>query len=157
MVLIGLYGGKAASRVCVATKLETHPAARVNVLSLPPIPGMSGEARAAQVAEEGPARARLLETHLARLDRRQDAPHLVITHVESLEEVAAIRARGGVMWFVKGVPSDIIPIQPADLGVSLTPGESHYLYPAEALHQELMTQRQAQRVQRRAQAQKGGC
>ena len=150
MVLIGLYGGKPASRVCVATKLETHPMTRVNVLSLPFIPGASGEARAALVAEQGPARARLLDQHLARLDRRKDAPHLVVTHVESLEEVAAIRARGGVMWFVKGVPSDIIPIQPGDLGVSLTPGDSHYLYPAEALHQEIMNQR-------RAQAEKEGC
>ena len=150
MLLIGLYGGKASSRVCVATTLETHPMARVNVLSLPFIPGMSGEVRAALVAQEGPARARLLETHLARLDRRKDAPHLIITHVESLEEVAAIRARGGVMWYVKGVPSDIIPIQQGDLGVSLASVDDNYLCPAEALHQELINQRQA-----RAQARQG--
>lgn len=145
MLLIGLYGGKAAARICVATTLETHPLTRVNVLSLPPIPGMSGEARAVLVAEQGPQRAKLLEAHFDRLDRRKQAPHLIVTHVESLEEAQAIRAQGGVLWFVQGVPSDIIPIQPGDLGVSNVAGpDSRYLDPAEALHQALLSQRRAQ-------------
>lgn len=146
MVLIGLYGGKAHARECVATMLETHPLTRVNLLNLSAVPGGPSAKRGRLLEKLGPSRAARLQQHLAGLDRRRKAAHLVVTHVETLEEAQVIRAAGGRLWYVEGVPSDVIPIRAGDLGVALRPGgHGRYLDPPEALHQEIMTQRWAQR------------
>lgn len=133
MILIGLFGGSPESREEISRVMLAAAGSDLGVYSLAPRSVLSGKARAEKLA-----------VVLKGLGVKVKAAGLLITHVLTLEESEAIRARGGRLMYVSGEPSDVIPIQASDLPVtSRAGGDRHFLDPLEAYSELLLSQGRA--------------
>lgn len=127
MLIIGLVGGCEHRREEVAQAVVGVGRARL-------------VAYAMRVPKSGRLRADLLRDVVLKFDHGKERDRgLVLTHVKTWEEADYIRALGGQLWHVEGVPSSEIAIQRDDLMV--TPragGVRHYLDPVEALSETMI-------------------
>lgn len=127
MLVIGLAGSSAESREAVAKRLHEDSGRQFVVWALLGVRAGHGRANTLARALEGakPGRAAV--------------EGLVLTHVLTEEEAAVIRAHGGFVWHVCGVPSSHVVIRPGDLLVTETEGGvRHFLDPIEALSEVLL-------------------
>lgn len=124
MVIIGLFGSTLPRRNAIANTVAEASLARLVTYELQnPVMGALRAERMAHL---------LADTGAAGLDG------VVFSDVRTYEEAAEIRNRGGVMWFVEGLPSYDIAIQRGDIAVTPTEGgDRHYLDPLEALSETL--------------------
>lgn len=124
MILIGLCGSTDRRRDAVATKVVEAKLARLVTLAL--------ETPAPTYPRAGVARARRL-LEVADDARRARFEGVVFSRLKTLEEADQLRALGGEVWHIEGVPSADVPIRLGDLLVTATDGgHRHYLDPLEA-------------------------
>lgn len=131
MILIGLFGGSPESREEITRVMLTAAGSGLGAYGLSPCQGLDGAARAEKLA-----------VVLRGLGPQVKDRGLVISHVMTAEEADAVRARGGRLLYVQGVPSEQIAITLEDLAVTVTPGgDRHYLDPVEAYSEILLSYR----------------
>ena len=129
MLIIGLVGGTEARREAVADQLTASRRVRFARYAM-------------KTPEVGPVRMeRLRDVVLASSWAGGTSVNrgLVITHVLTADEADFLRSRGGQVWHLEGVPSDVIAIARHDLLVTHKVGGSrHYLDPLEAVSEALL-------------------
>lgn len=132
-MIIGLAGGSAADRRAFANRLqsiESGPQLWEWSVTAP------HETRAASLVAYLQGRHRLRR-------QRGKVLGLLYTHVLLEEEAQALRSAGGVIWHVRGYPSQHVRNRHGDLQVtSADDGDEYTLGPAEALSELLLQRRE---------------
>ncbi|WP_339535691.1 hypothetical protein [Pseudomonas hunanensis] len=132
-MIIGLAGGSPEDRQAVADSLQA-------IKNGPSLWAWSVESPLDTRAES--LAAFLRGRRRQRRVRGQRPQGLLYTHVLLETEAQALRDAGGVIWHVRGAPSRMVANRHGDLQV--TPeddGAGHYLGPAEALSELLLSRR----------------
>lgn len=139
-MIIGLAGGSPEDRQAIANRLisiENGPALWEWAVDAP------HGTRAASLEAYLQGRHRLRR-------QRGKSVGLIYTHVLVEDEARALRAAGGVIWHVRGIPSRLVMNRHGDLQVTVSEdGDEHALGPAEALSEFILQRRSERHAQRK--------
>ncbi|MET4696986.1 hypothetical protein [Endozoicomonas lisbonensis] len=116
MLIIGLVGGTPETRIDITAMVMDQAPSRICCY-------MMGS------PDEGKARVKALNEIVGDLDPYTRHDTMILTHVQTPEEVELIREHAGVIWHVEGRPSDVIAAQKGDLWVSCNPPGGIWMAP----------------------------
>ncbi|KEQ11240.1 hypothetical protein GZ77_26240 [Endozoicomonas montiporae] len=126
MLIIGLVGGTPETRIEITTEVMELAPSRICCYMM-------------TAPESGMERVKALDSIVCDLDPRSRNDTMILTHVQTPEEVELIRSIEGFIWHVDGRPSDVIAAEKGDLWVSSNSSGGIWMTPEEAYSESTMT------------------